>query len=774
MFSSGVNLGGAGNAGSASIATLAEARAGINNTKAMSPFLVKALAKQVFYIENYGGKADSTTFANGSITNGSAILNCPSATFVTADIGKRIEVQGAGVAGARLLATITGINSNTQVTLSVAASTTVTGEFTYGTDNGIAINAALQAIYNANGGELLLGIGTWTSWTQIVNPNDGVSIQPKGKSVTITGYGNYWSSQQYQLAAQGGTVLDCRFVGATANLITFGFGTLEIRGITFANLGRNFTTPFIYTTNTRLNIHDCSFLGNYNFVNGTSSTQDCIVLGGTGTLVTADATSPFQGYGTIIAKNYFDHVRRAVIGQNYCNANVIRDNTIWYNCGGAECFRFVGDVTNSSGGNIFSGNLIEVTNYTQIWYLDRCVNFSFTDNTTFDNINSTCTSLVFNTATSQNHFWRDGGNQVPGVAIFGGSNATSNRYETSLSGGTNNISNNTNQFGTFTIKNNVGPRQQRNGTGEIWYRQTDNTDRISDYIDRTPVGGAVEGIGTYWRTGATSGRYTWSVTDIQLESTGILRLWSAAGNLLVFGDPGSGTTNYMLNNTWHSNDTVGYKLSNVTGLNWTGGAASGGVEVRLERQSARRLRITDGGSLVGSLSSTFLNPAQFTTDANADAGFVGGSAPDGTIYSLANGFTRIKTNGVWTGLPFVRSVDISPAGAFTQDYQFTSVLLGAEIPNNSSIAVDAIVTVRDTTTQNTATIRMAATFRRVAGVYSQEGATQVPVAKYGNADLTALTYNILLSGSVLPSVQVSGTYTGTIRIIYDIKITVNQ
>ena len=559
-------------------ASLAEAQAGTDNTKGMTPKRVSDVNETVFNITAYGAVGDGTT------------------------------------------------------------------------DNTTAINNCLAAIFSAGGGTMYVPVGVFRVNSQIVIPNDGVTLNPKNKSIKILGAGRYWSNQTFNVTAQGGSILDLRYTGAGAKLLTLGFGALEITNITITTLANDFSTPFVMTTNTRLYIHDASFFGN-NAATGTGVTQDCIVLGGTGTVTNNTISAPFQGYGTVIENCNFDFVRRVVWGQNYCNGITVRSNWIMYNCGGSEAFRFIGDATNSSAGNVFANNVLEVTNYTQMWYLDKCVNFSFTDNSSYDNINSTCTSMVFNTATSQNHFWRDGGFQAV-HPIFGGTNPQNNNIHTSESGGTNVVSNNTNHFGVFTIKGNNGLRQQRDGTAEIWIRQTDaGADKIADYIDRTPVGGGLEGIGTYWRTGATSGRYTYSLTDFQLESSGNLRLWSAAGSLLLFGDAGSGVNNYILNNTWHTNDANGYKLSNVSGINWTGGAAGGGIEARIERQSARRLRITDGASGVGSLSSTFINPAQFSSDANADAGFVGASAPDGTIYSNSStGAPRAKISGTWTAL----------------------------------------------------------------------------------------------------------------------------
>jgi predicted peptidase/lysophospholipase L1-like esterase/chitodextrinase len=70
---------------------------------------------------------DGKTFTAGSINSGSYTLNCSGANFVQGDVGKIMQVTGAGTGGAVLLTTIVTINSATNVTLATAASTTVTG-----------------------------------------------------------------------------------------------------------------------------------------------------------------------------------------------------------------------------------------------------------------------------------------------------------------------------------------------------------------------------------------------------------------------------------------------------------------------------------------------------------------------------------------------------------------------------------------------------------------------------------------------------------------------
>ena len=68
---------------------------------------------------------------NVTINATSTTLTAASALFTAADIGRTITVVGAGAAGANLNTTIAGFTSTTQVTLTDAASTTVTAQNNY-------------------------------------------------------------------------------------------------------------------------------------------------------------------------------------------------------------------------------------------------------------------------------------------------------------------------------------------------------------------------------------------------------------------------------------------------------------------------------------------------------------------------------------------------------------------------------------------------------------------------------------------------------------------
>jgi hypothetical protein len=108
---------------------------------------------QVFNIEAYSAVGDGQQVFDGAMTNGSAILTSATAAFVPGDVGKYIIVTGAGSTRGTLLATtISAYTSATQVTLSGAATHTVSGaSIVWGTENHTFIDDALTAAGSVGG-----------------------------------------------------------------------------------------------------------------------------------------------------------------------------------------------------------------------------------------------------------------------------------------------------------------------------------------------------------------------------------------------------------------------------------------------------------------------------------------------------------------------------------------------------------------------------------------------------------------------------------------------
>jgi hypothetical protein len=224
-------------------------------------------------------------------------------------------------------------------------------------DESTAVQAAITAALAANGGVILFPAGRYRINAQLLIPNDGASPAPHQKPLRFVGVGSHWAGIASPIL--GESVLDLRYAGTIGKIVTFGLGVLDFDRLTLTNGGSD-SLPFVYTTNTTLHVEGCAFIG----ATAASPLQDAIVLGGHTLTTTGDATGHFQGYGTIIAGNYFDYIHRGVLLQVDANAVVIRDNAWWTNCGGSAAIEDWNDPSYQNEGLFTSGNLIEMNNYT--------------------------------------------------------------------------------------------------------------------------------------------------------------------------------------------------------------------------------------------------------------------------------------------------------------------------------------------------------------------------------------------------------------------------
>lgn len=95
-------------------------------------------------VTDFGAVADGVE-CTGSVTFGSTALTISGATASAGDIGKVIVVVGAGVGGENLYTTIAAVPAPASITLSAAASSTVSGALVvFGTDSYTAIQACFD------------------------------------------------------------------------------------------------------------------------------------------------------------------------------------------------------------------------------------------------------------------------------------------------------------------------------------------------------------------------------------------------------------------------------------------------------------------------------------------------------------------------------------------------------------------------------------------------------------------------------------------------------
>src|SRR5262249_52229688 len=154
--------------------------------------------------------------------------------------------------------------------------------------------------------------------------------------------------------------------GAGGKIQTLGDGYLEIRHLTLLEGGSAATTtPFVWTTNTVLNIHHVGFYG-YPTLSGITCVQDCVIFGGTSNVVGNTTDSSFQGYGSVMRECYGNRIRRMAYLRAGANSVIVRDNVVWNGSGsnlaGGAAFEIDGGSGNCDGA-IISGNVIEITGY---------------------------------------------------------------------------------------------------------------------------------------------------------------------------------------------------------------------------------------------------------------------------------------------------------------------------------------------------------------------------------------------------------------------------
>ena len=178
--------------------------------------------------EWWGVKGDAATAAGGAISSGSAALTTTSSSFTAADVGKQVEVPGAGASGATLATTIAAYTSATAVTLATNASTTVTGKtVTFGTDDTAALNQALVAA----------GLFAATAAAAGAAGGAVVPLRPATYLVNGTGYVQPPSNVTLSGAGRGASVLKHAAAG--------GYGTIvqldSVQNVTVREIGFDYS-----------------------------------------------------------------------------------------------------------------------------------------------------------------------------------------------------------------------------------------------------------------------------------------------------------------------------------------------------------------------------------------------------------------------------------------------------------------------------------------------------------------------------------------------------
>ncbi|MBL7879185.1 MAG: hypothetical protein JNN23_04895 [Chryseobacterium gambrini] len=232
--------------------------------------------------------------------------------------------------------------------------------------------------------------GDYIFETQILFPYTVEVNTPTQRPWSILGNGAYANGKEIGGNGKRGSTIQLAYNGdgtyLDAKIITRGLGNLVIEDITLQDISGD-NTPFIYAIYTTLRLSRNAFLGDQNKV-GSACDQDVIFLGGKdATEIGDNPNGGFQGYGTVIQGNYFNHIRRGLVGQNYCNGIIFNNNIFWFQCGNANggCIKLDGSTSlQTCTGNVFAFNLVEMLNYKHFFEGYDANNNSFISNNLFD------------------------------------------------------------------------------------------------------------------------------------------------------------------------------------------------------------------------------------------------------------------------------------------------------------------------------------------------------------------------------------------------------
>lgn len=246
------------------------------------------------------------------------------------------------------------------------------------TDDTTALNNALAAWYAAGGGTIVVdGSNLCKIAGQITVPNslgttaatlrgdaNGDGANPSQPFLRITG--KVGAPVNGRWGALPTPVNGFNFsynVGDYGAFNSLGHGKLEIDHLVLLSSDAD-GGGILYWNNTTVHVHDNTFIGAG--AGGTASVTTAIYTGW-GTYTTGGAPgNAFQGYGSMIERNWFDKVACAVNAQAASNNLVIKNNVVSLTSGNTTNAAFI---TYLCTGVSFIENLIEVYNFKYGIYL---------------------------------------------------------------------------------------------------------------------------------------------------------------------------------------------------------------------------------------------------------------------------------------------------------------------------------------------------------------------------------------------------------------------
>lgn len=408
-----------------------------------------------------------------------------------------------------------------------------------GTDETSAFIDLLEAAHDSGGGDVVFPAGkTLRADGQILIPNDGAAL-PTQRSLRLTG-GGASTSAGGTYPPFGGPILDLRYDGGVAKILTKGHGSLEVDHLTLTDGGTS-TTPFFQTTNTTVDIHNNRVEGN-SAKSGVTCDQDAFILGGTDVVLDGSDQSKFDGYTSKVHDNCFSRIRRGVYGQKASNAITIRENWFLHNCGSnlvdGAAIEFLGGGGKTCTGNLIFFNTIEVGSYPYGIKMEIAVDNHIVYNGMFDPSVTHIASVRMEANARYNYIidgYRD--DTKLGLSDVGGTNTfiTSHQSQSSILPQPQEFQ------GIVKIRNKTGSGQGLNTTwdptGDAWDEQISVAGSPTKHVRYIPSGLGGEEAMQLVRASATDKRLQlMGSTNNQFQSSAQLRVLSATGTSLFLGD----------------------------------------------------------------------------------------------------------------------------------------------------------------------------------------------------------------------------------------------
>jgi len=242
-------------------------------------------ASSRYNVAGYGLKGDGKMVSD-AVANATTTLTSATANFTSADVGKALAVEGAGVSSGTLVTTISSVTNSTTIVMANAASVSATGlKAAYGTDNTTALNSLISSFSTGQSAKLFFPTGVYCFTGQVTfthkhiefvgeaysqSTGSGASDFTSAASVLVylnTGSGNflYGGSQTNGVKFSNFMFswISNTFSGKVISFTNDGTGdpaSNTIENCTFSPTALNSTATVVYLHKSLLNkILNCSF-----------------------------------------------------------------------------------------------------------------------------------------------------------------------------------------------------------------------------------------------------------------------------------------------------------------------------------------------------------------------------------------------------------------------------------------------------------------------------------------------------------------------------------